>query len=306
MFLLVAIILPLIVPFTIALILGFTRLKTRLEWFISSWFTLAFALYNYLTGSWFLLSVYLKYLLLAAVAAAILIAYLRMPKDAPAATFKAPGYRNTMTFYFVPTLTLSLFVLVAFQGKFYSGQTVSLAFPLKDGSYTVSQGGKNSMLNSHLPNSGQAYSVDIVKLNSIGARAETVFPTTLGQTAIFNTPVYSPCDGKVIAAVDNLPDLTPGTKLDIKNLIGNHVVISCQNTDLLLSGIKNGSLTVKKDEIVKSGDSLAVVGSSYENTEPHLHIQASQGGTAGQFTTGTAVGMLFDGRFLTRNDIISK
>ncbi|MHC1782535.1 MAG: peptidoglycan DD-metalloendopeptidase family protein [Anaerolineaceae bacterium] len=306
MFFLVAIILPLIIPFTIALFIAFYKPKTKLEWFIGSWFTLAFALYNLLTGSWFLLSVYLRYVLLAVVAAAIVFSFFRMPRSTPGAAFKTPGYRNLMTLYFVPTLTLTLFVLVVVQGRGYSGGPVSLAFPLKDGTYIISQGGRNSMVNSHRAQSPEAYAIDVVKLNSYGARASEVFPTSLEQTIIYNSPVYSPCDGKISGAVDDLPDLVPGKKVAPVDSTGNYVTITCQGVEVLLSGIKNGSLTVAVGDSVMSGDPLAVVGTSYENTEPHLHIQASSGGTAGQINTGTPVPILFDGRFLARGDTITK
>jgi hypothetical protein len=297
MFFLVAIFLPLIVPFTIALFLAFYRPKTKLEWFIASWFTLAFTLYNFLTGSWFLLSVYLRYFLLLVTAAAIVFSFLRMPRSTPAAMFKAKGYRNLMTLYFVPTATLTLFILVVLQGRSYSGETIQLDFPLKGGTYTVSQGGRNSLVNSHPAQTAEAYAVDILELNSYRARASEVFPTALEQTAIYNKVVYSPCSGTVSAAADTLPDLVPGSTTPTEDRVGNYVTVTCQEVEVQMAGIKNGSLKIKVGDTVTPAQELGVVGTSYENTEPHLHIQASRG--------GSPVAMLFGAGFLVRNDIVS-
>jgi hypothetical protein len=144
----------------------------------------------------------------------------------------------------------------------------------------------------HPAQTAGAHAFDAVKLNACGARATIVFPAALEQTAINNAPVYCPCNDQISATVDDLPDLIPGARLTPSNAAGNHVVITCQGVDIMLSGIKNSSLSVAVGDEVQSGRPLSVVGTSYENTEPHLHIHARSG--------ITPVPMLFDGRFLAR------
>lgn len=48
---------------------------------------------------------------------------------------------------------------------------------------------------------------------------------------------------------------------------------------MLLAHMKKGSLVVKEDIPVKTGDLIGQVGNSGNTSEPHLHIHARQGGT---------------------------
>ena len=54
---------------------------------------------------------------------------------------------------------------------------------------------------------GQSYGVDIVKLDEWGFRANGLLPPDPNQHNNYGIPVYAPCAGEVIAALDGLPDM---------------------------------------------------------------------------------------------------
>jgi murein DD-endopeptidase MepM/ murein hydrolase activator NlpD len=193
-------------------------------------------------------------------------------------------------------------------GGGYSGPAVTLAFPLKDGTYYIAQGGGTTLVNAHHPYGAQIYALDIVRINSSGARAEGLSQTFLEQFAIYGTLIYSPCDGNISTAVDGLEDIAPGASGDTEHAAGNHVFINCQNgvIQVLLAHMKKNSLVVRQGALVKVGDPIGQVGNSGNTTEPHLHIHASKGGTPDRLISGVGLPILFNENFLVRNDIVNE
>lgn len=90
---------------------------------------------------------------------------------------------------------------------------------------------------------------------------------------IWNKEVFSPVSGVVIAAYDDEKDINPGSE-DFTTLAGNHVFIEMDETGtyLLLSHLKEGSVTVKEGDHINPGDLLGRIGNSGSTSEPHLHI----------------------------------
>ena len=88
------------------------------------------------------------------------------------------------------------------------------------------------------------------------------------------------------------------------NIAGNYVLIECQNTEILLAHMKEGSVLVAEGDTAEEGQEIGAVGNSGNSTQPHLHIHAERGGTSGRILDGHGVPMTFDGRFLIRNDLI--
>lgn len=193
-----------------------------------------------------------------------------------------------------------------------AGAAVELAFPLKGGTYLVVNGGSTINVNQHLMTldasttrfqayRGQSYGVDVVKLDGWGLRAKGLLPPDPGKYNIYGMPVYAPCAGEVIAALDGLPDMqVPQT--DRQHLAGNHVLLRCKNSDVLLGHFKPGSLKVRTGDTVAVGQAVGSVGNTGNTSEPHLHIHAQQRGAATEPLSGNPLPMRFDGRFLVRND----
>ncbi|MCP5100459.1 MAG: M23 family metallopeptidase [Chloroflexi bacterium] len=181
---------------------------------------------------------------------------------------------------------------------------IELASPLRNGRFIILHGGTNRMINAHAKIHPQDYALDILQLNSFGNRASLFAdPQDLTGYEIFGTPLYSPCNGTIVAAVDEFDDLTP-PEMDPEHLAGNHVLIACDGIEVLLAHMKKGSVAVQVGDAVTTETELGQVGNTGNTSEPHLHIHAERGGEPGIILDGTAVPFTIGGRFLVRNEII--
>lgn len=196
-----------------------------------------------------------------------------------------------------------VFTALDVQGRRAPGeQAVSLHFPLCCGSYAIAHGGSNVLLNYHHPSRTQRYALDIVKLNSWGFRARGLYPQDVTRYTIWNDRVLAPCTGRVIRAVDGLPDRKPSMDVrDTLNPAGNHVILECsfgsRTVHVILAHLRQNSVRVATGDTVTAGESVGHVGNSGNTTEPHFHIHAYD------TQTGDGIPVLFEGRFLVRNDV---
>jgi murein DD-endopeptidase MepM/ murein hydrolase activator NlpD len=199
--------------------------------------------------------------------------------------------------------------LYALAGRGTPANTVNLELPLASGTYYVASGGANRLLNFHFltlngeryrPFRGQSYGVDVMKLDWWGLRARGIAPSDPAAYAIWGEPVYAPCAGTVIEAVDGRPDMRPPT-VDREYLPGNNVLLDCGRVWVLLAHFQNGSVQVRSGDTVTAGQWLGRVGNSGNTGEPHLHVHAQRQGTAEEPGSGEPLHIRFDGRFLARN-----
>ena len=185
------------------------------------------------------------------------------------------------------------------------GELVELAFPLKGGTYLVVNGGSNISVNPHLMTldagmvrfhayRGQSYGVDIVKLDEWGFRAKGLQPSEPAAYVIYGVPVYAPCTGVVMVAVDGLPDMQV-PQMDRGHIAGNHVLLRCKDADVLLGHLKPGSLKVA------AGTTIGAVGNTGNTGEPHLHIHAQAPGTEAAPFSGKPLPIRLDGQPPLRN-----
>ncbi|OJW18161.1 M23 family metallopeptidase [Mucilaginibacter sp. 44-25] len=98
----------------------------------------------------------------------------------------------------------------------------------------------------------------------------------------YGQPVYAVANGRVVKAVDGLPNNIPGhgaqfhpaIPLTFERLAGNTIVIDLGNGHYAhYMHLQPGSLLVKKGDIVHKGDFLAKIGASGDAREPHLHFE---------------------------------
>jgi hypothetical protein len=171
---------------------------------------------------------------------------------------------------------------------------IDLAFPLKGGTYLVAHGGSGPAANLHAQDAKQRYAVDFVKLNAAGMRARGIHPADPSAHAIFGAAVVAPCDGTVVAAVDQFADASP----DPKNPLGNHVALRCGDAMIYLAQLQRGSIAVRNGMRVGRGTLLARAGHSGLSIEPHLHVHAER--------NDAAVPVTFEGRWLVRNDMLRR
>src|SRR5918994_5222868 len=144
-------------------------------------------------------------------------------------------------------------------GRLPPVHAIDLSFPLRGGSYLVVNGGRHGLINAHLatlhrerfrPWRGQSYGVDIEKIDRWGFRARGVLPADPTVYAIFGQPVYAPCAGEVIQAVDGVNDMPP-PRMDREHMAGNHVFLECGASWILLGHLQKGSVRVRAGDSVQ-------------------------------------------------------
>jgi hypothetical protein len=304
-FLLIA---QLLIPLALLCWLAFGRELSRAAWFSKAALVAICLIVAVIAGlwpikPWYVASIYLVLLLLALARSSR-----RMHSSARLSqTLKgwlSMGLRSSLA---MVVMGIALHMLSGWRPP--EGPMVELAFPLKNGTYYVANGGSKELINAHLmtlsetrfrPYRGQSYGVDLLKFDSWGFRARGLAPQDPAAYAIFGDPVYAPCAGAVIKAVDEFADLPP-PKTDREHMAGNHVLLDCGKAWVLLAHLQQESVQVQERDLVRLGQFLGRVGNTGNTGEPHLHIHAQRPGTTKIPFGGDPLSMLFNARYLHRN-----
>ena len=205
-------------------------------------------------------------------------------------------------------------ILIAWRSRATPPAVVNLAFPLGTGRYLVVNGGSGSSTNAHLETldasepqlrewRGQSYGVDLVQLDGLGLRAKGLQPADPRAYRIYGARVLAPCSGRVVLAVDGLPDIRV-PEMDREHMAGNHILLRCAEADVLIGHLSPGSVQVRVGDAVATGVWLGAVGNSGNTGEPHLHVHAQRPGPAGAPIGGDPLPIVFDGHFPVRGDRI--
>lgn len=188
-----------------------------------------------------------------------------------------------------------------------------MASPFGPGEFLVGQGGSTLMINAHLRTldekvarfrawRGQSYGLDFVGVGPWGLRASGLRPTDPALYAIFGTSVHAPCAGHVVATEGDMPDLEVPHQ-DLVNRLGNHVILRCDEAEVVLAHLQRGSISVAAGDEVAVGTRLAAVGNSGASSEPHLHIHAQRAPLDdAPPISGQPLALCIDGRFLVQGD----
>lgn len=127
---------------------------------------------------------------------------------------------------------------------------------------------------------GQRFAIDWEQLDEQN-RVFVGNPRDPASYVIYGKPVYAVADGRVVAAVDGLPDSPPGglpAGLPLEQADGNHVVLDLGDDRFaLFAHLKPGSVQVRQGQHVQRGQLLGLVGTSGNSSEPHLHFQITDG-----------------------------
>lgn len=277
--------------------------RSRFHWLVRVATIAAYILLILLVGRWDWVSYYFRYILVALFVVADIISYQRV-RHAPLFVRDGRWWWLGTGGALLGLLLLLGMLIFTVRGYFYAGEPARLTFPLRDGWYYVGQGGNSSLINYHNTNQSQRYAIDLLQLNAAGTRAWGIYPAALDQYVIFGATIYSPCDGIITEAVDDLPDHIPPAT-DREHPAGNHVVITCQGLNVLLAHMQQDSLIVHRGDSVVTGQPLGIVGNSGNTSEPHLHIHAVHTGS-GTVAQGEGVPILFEGKFPVRNTTFVK
>lgn len=279
--------------------------KSIIDWLVMVFLTGAYVSFIYFTGEWHWFGYYFRYLIVLLFGIAIAKSFLNARKK-PLWVAKDPrekfGFVFTL-FFMMIFLGLSVW---AYWGTRIDREGVSLDFPLKHGRYFIIHGGNSPLLSQHHRpfQSPLKYAVDITKFFPGGVRAKGLYPDRLSDYAIYGDSLFSPCSGVIISVVDGLPDQKP-SEIDTSamNVAGNSIIIQNDSLYVLLGHLMPGSIRVQVGDTVHTGQFLARVGNSGYTTEPHLHIHVSRGSPK-VLLEGEGIPVLFNHRFLVRNDMI--
>jgi hypothetical protein len=159
--------------------------------------------------------------------------------------------------------------------------------PLRGSRYIAGDGCCDSTrhVRATLPVDGRAitaqrFAIDWEQLDDLG-RIYVGDPTHPASYVIYGKPVYAVADGRVVAAVDDLPDSPIGAlpaDIAFAQADGNHVVLDLGGHRFALyAHLAPGSVAVRAGERVRRGQVLGRVGTSGNSSEPHLHFQVTDG-----------------------------
>jgi len=279
---------------------------TRLEALLALLFTSSLVVFLFQWGQYpYVGSYYLRYVLLILMVGAGFRVF-RTVHSLP--WYVKPGWRQGFLFGFfiIGSLVLIPLVWAAIQAHYVGKPSVEIQFPLRGGTYYISTGGSNSVLNLHYkPHTpAQMYAIDIDRVDGLGQYASGLAPDRLEDFLIFGETVYSPCDGRVIEVEDGMLDNRP-FEYDSETGSGNYVVIQSDSLQVELLHFRQGSLLVQPGDRVLAGDPVGRVGNSGFSTQPHLHLQVSRSTGTDSSASQVGVPVRFGGRFLVRNSLFA-
>src|SRR5262249_26159646 len=114
----------------------------------------------------------------------------------------------------------------------------------------------------------------------------------------YGQEILAAADGKVVAAIDGVPDNLPGV-MNPYSAVGNAIII--EHSPKLYSAychLQRGTLAVKLDQKGKKGDRLGLCGNSGNSSEPHLHFQLHDGPDP---ASALGIEPIFDNIMVTRD-----
>lgn len=160
--------------------------------------------------------------------------------------------------------------LVLFFGEPSRADSVVLDAPFR-GEWYVIHGGRSALFNHHYSHTQQRHALDIDK--PLDGRDVQGDPDKLESYAAYGQQLYAPAAGKVVAAVNDRPDMAIGDT-DDEQIIGNHVIIEMgPERYVLMAHLMKGSVTVAEGDMVRAGQPIARCGNSGNTSAPHLHLQ---------------------------------
>lgn len=147
--------------------------------------------------------------------------------------------------------------------------TTAFRLPFR-GRWHVTWGGRTLQENHHRSAPAQRYAYDfsIVRGDAFcrgdGARNEDHY--------CFGEDVLAPAAGRIVRAVDGIPDNVPGEKNE-SHPFGNFVVVEHREREFsLLAHLKEGSVVVRVDDPVAQEQKIGECGNSGRSSKPHLHF----------------------------------
>jgi hypothetical protein len=148
--------------------------------------------------------------------------------------------------------------------------TARLKLPFS-GEWLVYQGGHGVFNNAYQMTDDRQFAIDFVLLKNGNPFEGDA--TRNEQFYCFGQPVLAPADGRVVRVVNDIGDNAPGKPSpDAPN--GNMILIAHSNNEYsLLTNLKQNSVKLKHDDMVKQGDPVGECGNSGASVAPRVHYQ---------------------------------
>lgn len=148
--------------------------------------------------------------------------------------------------------------------------TTKMRLPF-DGVWTVIWGGDTKDLNYHVDYESQKNAFDFVITDESGRSFKNEGKTNDDFYA-FGKPLFAPCAGEVVLAVNGVKDNAPGV-MNPFFPSGNTIILKTENNEyILLAHFKQNTIKVKQGDKVAKGQELGLCGNSGNSTEAHLHF----------------------------------
>jgi hypothetical protein len=287
--------------------------KNRATWMLKTLALSSFQVFWHFAMLWAFVSVYARNALLIVYVLAVAYSGVLARKKPFLSRMGAAGWIKVCLLVSLACLFLPLSVKVADSSTMPSVEPVHLAFPFRHGTFYIANGGNSIYGNLHLGAKdnavvpqyrGQSWALDILKLTPAGNRSHVLFPSSLDEFCIFGESLYAPCDGEIIAVEHSLADQIPPT-VDSVRVAGNHILLKRdESCFIVMAHLQRGSVRVQPGQKVHEGDLLALVGNSGNTSEPHLHINAQSSRGNKTVLDADPRPILFEGRWLIRNNIV--
>ena len=312
---LLAITLQLVLPLILVASLRFLPARGVMDLVVRAVGTAAVVLALYLAALWTVLPGWLPWMYALAWLWSVVAQTRRLATHPQEAGRRlVPAWVSKSTFLALTLVGLSLSI-IALRGRGLPDvDTVDIRLPFQEGRFLVVNGGSTELINAHMKTlddsvarfhafRGQSYGVDLVRVNRWGLRADGLLPSDPARYVIYGTKVFAPCTGVVVSARGDRPDM-PVPQMDLEVFEGNHVLIRCDDFELLLAHFQPGTVTAKTGDLVQSGDLLGLVGNSGRTGEPHLHCSAQRTGSSSEPYSGDPLFLTINGHVPARNDYI--
>jgi murein DD-endopeptidase MepM/ murein hydrolase activator NlpD len=145
-----------------------------------------------------------------------------------------------------------------------------------EGEWYVFWGGDTKEQNYHIDSKTQRAALDLVVVDGDGKSHQADGKLNSDYYA-FGKKVVAPAAGKVVFAVDGIPDNVPG-EMNPMFVPGNSVLLDVGNDAyVLIAHLREGSVAVSKGDKVVAGDLLGQCGNSGNSSEAHIHMHAQKG-----------------------------
>ena len=185
---------------------------------------------------------------------------------------------HTITVEVEPGLPVpSTSVSAGARARVHQGPPVRIAPPLAGPLWTTIVGAhRRSMqpVNGRFVN-GQRFAID---WNRLDEQYRPAFgdPTTFASNPSYGAPVLAVANGKVVEAVDGIPDQPPDRFEPVGAEIADGNVVILRLAPNVFAGYAHlvpGSVRVEQGDRVRTGDVLGELGNSGNSDGPHLHFQ---------------------------------